>query len=104
MTVPAIPPVGTPPDSKETGPYRMTRPTLPEAHCALHGMYGPHTEDIWRTLLFTAGLRGDESSPAALDRLLAVMATAEPLIRLCARGLQVRIATYQHLAQAHSAQ
>jgi hypothetical protein len=100
MTVPATPPVGT----DGTGPYRMIRPTLPEAHGALHGMYGPHTEDIWRTLLFTAGLRGDETTPAALDRLLAVMTTAEPLIRLCARGLQVRITAYEHLARAHSAQ
>jgi hypothetical protein len=99
MTVPAVPPMGL----DQTGPYRMTRPTLPEAQCALHGMYGPHTADIWRTLLFTAGLRGDETSTAALDRLLAVMATAEPLIRLCARGLQVRITAYEHLAQAHSA-
>ncbi|SNY03756.1 hypothetical protein [Paractinoplanes atraurantiacus] len=85
-------------------PYQLARPTLQEAHCALHGMYGPHTEDIWRTLLFTAGLSGEESSAAALDRVLAVMATAEPLIRLCARSLQVRIAAHDQLARAHSAQ
>ncbi|MEU8819340.1 hypothetical protein [Actinoplanes sp. NPDC048796] len=95
-------PTGTPPGSPETGPYRLARPTLEEAHRALHGMYGPHSEDIWRTLLFAAGLTGAETSAAALDRVLAVMTTAEPLIRLCARGLQVRIAAYDQLARAHA--
>ena len=98
MPVPA-----TPPDTHETGPYQLERPTLEEAYSALRGMYGPHIGDVWRTLLFAAGLQGEETSPAALDRLLAVMSTAEPLIRLCARSLQVRITAYEQLARQHSA-
>ena len=90
--------------TQDTGPYRLARPTLAEAHAALEGVYGPHSEDTWRTLLFAAGLNGSEDSPAALDRLLAVMHTAEPLIRQCAHSLQVRITAYEHLARTYSAQ
>lgn len=94
MTVPTAP---------STGNYQLARPTMPDAYAALHGLYGPHTEDIWRNLLFGAGLTGGETDPSALDRLLAVMQQAEPITRLCARGLQVRVTAYQQLARARAA-
>jgi hypothetical protein len=93
-----------PTGADHTGPYRMARPTLDEAYRGLLAIYGPHTADIWRTLLFSTGLTGQETSPAALDRLLAVMHTGGPLIQLCARSLQVRISAYDGLARASSAQ
>ena len=92
-----------PDGADSTGPYRLARPTLPEARAALHGLYGPHTADIWQNLLFSAGLTGAETTPGSLDRLLAVMQTADPITRLCARGLQVRVAAYEQLARAHAA-
>jgi hypothetical protein len=85
-------------DQEATGGHRLSRPTLDDARTAVQSLYGPHTDDVWQTLLFAAGLTGKETTPAALDRLLAVMHAAEPLVRLCARGLQIRVSAYQSLA------
>lgn len=84
-------------DTEPTGAYRLAQPTLDDARAAVHSLYGPHTDDIWQTLLFRAGLTGTETSPAALERLLGVMHTAEPIIRLCARGLDIRLSAYRSL-------
>jgi hypothetical protein len=85
-----------------TGPYCLTRPTLHEAHSALRSLYGPHTDDLWQTLLFSAGLTGEETASSALDRLLVAMQAAPPLVQLCGRGLRVRVAAYESLARAHA--
>ncbi|MEV4279990.1 hypothetical protein [Actinoplanes xinjiangensis] len=79
--------------------YDLDRPTLATARAALEGFYGPHTEDIWRTLLSHSGLTGDEGEPWALGRLISTMQTGDPITRLCARGLAVRAAVYERLVQ-----
>ncbi|MFI1996961.1 hypothetical protein [Actinoplanes sp. NPDC020271] len=85
----------------ETAPpsHSLTRPTLETARVALQGFYGPHADDTWRTLLFRAGLHGDETDPAALHRLLGTMQVAEPLIQLCGRGVALRLAAYERLVR-----
>ncbi|GAA2850862.1 hypothetical protein Acy02nite_34220 [Actinoplanes cyaneus] len=77
--------------------YELQMPTLATARAALTGFYGPHAEDIWRTLLFSAGLTGEETDRTAFGRLISAMQVAEPMTRLCARGLAVRAAAYERL-------
>lgn len=86
------------PDVSPAGPaYRMEQPTLATARAALEGFYGPHAGDVWRTLLFSSGLTGNESDPTSLGRLISSMQAGEPMTRLCARSLAVRAAAYQRL-------
>src|SRR5689334_6918732 len=77
--------------------YDLEMPTLATARTALKGFYGPHSEDVWRTLLFISGLTGEETDSTAFGRLISSMQTAEPMTRLCARGLAVRAAAYERL-------
>ena len=81
--------------------YELQRPTLATARAALQGFYGPHSEDVWRTLLFSSGLTGDETDHAAFGRLITAMQAAAPLTRLCARGLSVRASVYERLVERH---
>ncbi|WP_433788638.1 hypothetical protein [Actinoplanes sp. CA-252034] len=85
----------SPPDAV----YELQMPTLATARAALNGFYGPHSEDVWRTLLFASGLTGQETDAAAFRRLISAMQVAEPMTRLCARGLTVRAAAYERLVE-----
>lgn len=77
--------------------YELAEPTLATARAALEGFFGTRTEDLWLTLLFDAGLTGEETDIKALRRLISVMQVAHPIARLCARGLAVRVAVYDRL-------
>jgi hypothetical protein len=99
MTVPAVLQTS---EQDATGPYRLVRPTLHEAYSALYGLYGPHTDDVWRTLLSSANLTGEETTPSALDRLIGAMQRASPMIQLCGGGLRVRVVAYEQLAGAQA--
>jgi hypothetical protein len=79
--------------------YELQVPTLATAREALNGFYGPHSEAVWRTLLFASGLTGEETDRGALGRLISAMQVAEPMTRLCARGLAVRAAAYERLVE-----
>jgi hypothetical protein len=76
------------------------RPTLETAWAALHGLYGPHTADVWRTLLFSAGLSGSETDVTSLNRLIDCMKVGDPINQLCGHGLAVRFAAFARLQQA----
>ena len=78
--------------------HPLEAPTLASAYEALEKMYGPHTGDIWRTLLFSSGLTGEETDVGSLSRLIASMLAAQPVTALCARGLALRAAAYQRLS------
>src|SRR3712207_3548250 len=83
-------------------PYGLHRPTMDDAHDAVprvHGAPGPH---IWTQLLRTAGLSGREADPHAIERLLEAMRTADPVSRLCAHALRIRLASHTHLTAAHA--
>ena len=92
----ADPNVGPEP-SVAVATYELQEPTLATARAALEGFFGPHTEDLWLTLLFDAGLTGQETGHKALHRLIAVMQVGHPIARLCARSLSVRVAVYERL-------
>ena len=86
-----------PAPSTPTATHELAEPTLATARTALEGFFGPHTEDLWLTLLFDAGLTGQETGHKALHRLIAVMQVGHPIARLCARSLSVRVAVYERL-------
>ncbi|WP_433301990.1 hypothetical protein ACQP2F_07720 [Actinoplanes sp. CA-030573] len=80
--------------------HPLEAPTLASAHAALERLYGPHTEDIWRTLLFSAGLTGEETGDAAFVRIVVTMQAADPITRLCGRALAVRAAAFARLSRS----
>ena len=84
----------------QAGVYDLRRPDLAEARAALKRLYGDE-EPLWTRLLADAGLRGTETDNDSLRRLLAAMCDADPVTALCARGLTIRLATYEHLTTAH---
>ncbi|MEU8238391.1 hypothetical protein AB0C07_09110 [Actinoplanes missouriensis] len=86
-----------PESSAPKAAYELEEPTLATARAALQGYFGPHTEDLWLTLLFDAGLTGDETGSRAVNRLIATMQASHPIARLCARSLAVRVAVYDRL-------
>lgn len=83
--------------------HPLEAPTLASAHAALERLYGPHTEDIWRTLLFAAGLTGEETDPAAFGRIVVTMQAAEPVTRMCGRALAIRAAAFTRLSASAGA-
>ncbi|MET0418200.1 MAG: hypothetical protein ABW022_19480 [Actinoplanes sp.] len=83
--------------AEETGAYQLEQPTLDEAHAALQRLYGPHTADVWRTLLHKASLTGAETEPWAFDRLVATMTSGDPVTQICAQGLAIRSRAYARL-------
>lgn len=90
-------------DTAAPAASQVDPPTLADARTALERIYGPHTENVWLTLLHHANLSGSETDTWAIDRLLSVMIVGDPMARLCARGLEVRVATHRaRLAQAKS--
>ena len=85
-----------------TGPYELDQPTLTEARTALERLYGPHTGDIWQSLLARTGLRGDETDPDSFDRRVNCMNAGEPITRLCGRSLGIRAAAHRRLTADHA--
>lgn len=81
-------------------PYGLARPTFDDAREAVHRVHGHDGPHVWQTLTKAAGITGQE--PDALDRLLALMASADQTTRLCATAIQIRITSYDCLAVAHT--
>jgi hypothetical protein len=95
-------PAPAPAGRADTGPYGLEQPTLADARAALGRLYGPHTGDVWHSLLARTGLSGTETDLVSFDRLVNSMNTAEPITRLCGRSLGIRAAAHRRLAAAHS--
>lgn len=81
-------------------PYGLARPTLDDARAAVHRVHGPDGPQVWSRLLHAAGMSGAE--PDALERLLPLMASADPVTRLCATALRIRSVSHDSLAVAHA--
>jgi hypothetical protein len=81
-------------------PYGLARPTLDDARTAVHRVHGADGPQVWQRLLHAAGMDGTE--PGALDRLLPLMASADPVTRLCATALRIRSVSHEHLSAAHT--
>jgi hypothetical protein len=83
--------------------YPLDAPTLESAHVALRRLYGPHSEDLWQTLLFSAGLTGTETDPAAFRRMATSMLAAGGVTQLCGRALAVRADAFTRLSEEPAA-
>ncbi|BEL02191.1 hypothetical protein Q0Z83_003820 [Actinoplanes sichuanensis] len=77
-------------------PYGLTRPTMDDARAAVHRVHAGDGPRIWADLLRAAGLDG--TGDHGLDRLLAVMHQADPVSRLCALALTIRVTSHSQLS------
>ncbi|MEU8239949.1 hypothetical protein AB0C07_17020 [Actinoplanes missouriensis] len=80
----------------EPSPYGLSRPTVEDARAAVLRVHGGDGPRVWDQLVRTAG------SDLTLERLLPVMAGADPITRLCGLALQIRVTSHTQLAAAHT--
>jgi hypothetical protein len=90
----------TPDDSARA--YGLHRPTMADAREAMHRVHGHTGRSAWERLLHSAGLSGTETGDDALRPLLTAMAGLDPVSRLCAQALQIRLSSHTHLSAAHT--
>jgi hypothetical protein len=83
--------------------YGLLRPTMTDAREAMHRVHGHTGRSAWTRLLGAAQLTGNEADEPALIRLLEAMHHLDPVSRLCAQALRIRLASHTHLAAAHLA-
>jgi hypothetical protein len=91
-----------PPPEDTIAPYGLRRPTMTDARDAIRRAHGDAGAAVWSGLLKTAAVTGDETDEQSFDRLLRAAAAADPVSRLCAHALRIRVGSYTHLAAAHS--
>lgn len=89
------------PDSPVT-PYGLRRPTVADARQAVHRVHGDTAPEIWPGLLAGCRLSGDEEDAGSLTRLIEAMTAADPVTKLCAEALRIRLASHTHLSAAHA--
>jgi hypothetical protein len=76
------------------------RPTVADARDAVHRSYGDAGPSVWARLLRTTQLTGAETGDDALRRLLQAMTASDPIGRLCAHSLGIRLTWHTRLAAA----
>ncbi|MEU8661635.1 hypothetical protein [Actinoplanes philippinensis] len=84
-------------------PYGLHRPTVHDVHDAIHRVHG--TDDgaaVWAHLLQTTGVSIQQADEGALHKLLDAMTSLDPVSRLCAHALRIRLSSHTHLAAAHT--
>ena len=77
-----------------------SRPTVADARDAVHRSYGDAGPSVWARLLRTTQLTGAETGDDALRRLLQAMTVSDPIGRLCAHSLGIRLTWHTRLAAA----
>ena len=85
-----------------SSPYGLHRPTMTDAREAMHRVHGDTGHTAWAQLLGAARLTGTESDDASLQHLLTAMAGLDPVSRLCAHALRIRLSSHTHLTAAHT--
>ncbi|WP_232345044.1 hypothetical protein [Actinoplanes awajinensis] len=76
---------------------------MSDARDAMHRVHGYSGRSAWERLLAAASLTGNESDEPTLQRLLEAMTTLDPVSRLCALALRIRLTSHTHLAAAQLA-
>lgn len=89
------------PDADAGKPYGLSRPSMLDAREAMHRVHGPAGPAAWDRLLTAAGLRAAHQDEADLPRLLEAMARLDPVSKLCAQALTIRLTSHTHLSAAH---
>ena len=92
----------TTPDDGTLSPYGLHRPTMSDAREAMYRVHAHTGRSAWERLLHAAGLTGTETGDEALPRLLTAMAGLDPVSRLCAQALRIRLSSFTHLSAAHT--
>lgn len=82
-------------------PYGLSRPTMHDAREAMYRVHGPAGPTAWSRLLTSAGLPATGQDDADLPRLLEAMTRLDPVSKLCAQALSIRLTTHTHLSAAH---
>ncbi|GAA2875562.1 hypothetical protein Acy02nite_76560 [Actinoplanes cyaneus] len=83
--------------------YGLSRPTMADARDAMHRVHGHTGRSSWARLLAAAKLTGNETDEPSLLRLLETMTNLDPVSRLCAQALRIRLTSHTHLAAAQLA-
>lgn len=90
------------PTDRQGGAYGLHRPTMTDAREAMHRVHGHAGRSHWARLLAAAGVTGEETGEPDLLRLIDAMAELDPVSRMCAHALRIRLATHTHLTAAHT--
>jgi hypothetical protein len=75
-------------------PYGLVRPTIEDAREAVHRVHAGDGPQVWDHLVRAAG------PGASLERLLPAMEAADPVTRLCALALRIRMTAHSELGAA----
>lgn len=78
--------------------YGLAPVVVSDARQALVRVLGDAAEEVWAALAARAGVTGSETEPQAVDRVIhAMQSSAEPVLVLCGRSLQIRVSSHRHL-------
>ncbi|MDI6105904.1 GAF domain-containing sensor histidine kinase [Actinoplanes sp. NEAU-A12] len=86
------------PAADATEPAGLRRPSMADARDAVHRSHGDAAAPIWAKLLRTSQLTGHETSDDALPQLLRAMTALDPVSRLCAHAIGIRLAAHTNTA------
>jgi hypothetical protein len=82
-------------------PYGLERPVVSDARAAVHRVHGADGPAVWQVVTREAGVAGNEVDVESLERTLRAMTAADPVSRLCAHALRIRLSAHSHLAGVH---
>ena len=84
-------------DDAET-PYGLNRPTMDDARATVYRVHGDRGPQMWSRTLTATDLGGHETDDDSLERLLVVLGAADPVSRLAAQALRIRLRSHTYLA------
>lgn len=84
-------------DDAET-PYGLRRPTMDDARAAVYRVHGDLGARMWSRALTATELGGHETDDDSLERLLVALDAADPVSRLAAQALRIRLRSHTYLA------
>lgn len=87
--------------TQEDGPYGLRRPTLGDARESVLRVHDSDGPAVWAALLQSAGISERQDGEHDLARLLDAMEAADPVTRLCAQALRIRVVSFDRLSAAH---
>ena len=87
--------------SHQAGTIGPARPTIADLHTAVQRVYPGDGDRVWATLLATAGLTGQETTPQALHRLIDTATAGDPVLSLVACAQIIRVRSFEYLSAIH---
>lgn len=97
-----MPPPRSPSSSEASPRYVLDRPDIAAARAAVLRILPAMFSTLWPQLLQQAAISGQEGGEAAFQRLLEAMSIhPEPVVRLCATSLRIRLSTFDQVVAPH---